>query len=755
MQAKAILNLVLGAALVGANLFCLNLLLSDFRGARLDLTEGRLFTLAPETKALLAEPEEPLEIIFYHSSIDKLHEKLRPLVGVLADTLKEFEAASSGKASTRIVDWDTAEKSVQERASNTFGVHPAPILVQSSDEEAVRNTYFAVVVSYGDQFERYEHEQLYRVVPTGSSGDFRVDLLNVEYLVAKAVHKVVRGFESIGASLATNNLKASITLFFSPEDVLPKHLKKVPGYAKTVTKKLADEALGRLKVETIDPTGDSPDKKALRAEIRRTMGVREVALDLDGKEGFFSWAVIKVGDASAPLPLVTLGDEMSESDVREAISGQLKAMIPGFLTTVGIATPDAAQNPMAKMMGQPESPQEFKDLVPILQQEFEVREVNLGEGKPIPREISVLVLVRPQDYSDKTLYEIDQFVMRGGRLVVCADAYAFDIDAAMQSGDMNTPKPISIGKFRDMLRSYGAQIGDAMVMDTRCDVLHLARRGASGRRNDVEYFDVKNPYAIFLEGADGIAASHPITQKQNLLRLSWATPVSIATAEAGTDSRPAKPGIPPTVKGAELAWASKDSSTSTDVARAKSLLDSGFNYRPPSGAGKTCVAVALQGTFPSFFADKPIPGKETPTSKPTDSKPADEDSDHTPRLKSSRETSVVVIGDSDFCSPLIQLQAFHVAREALNENLQFLRNSIDFYGPDAQLMGIRNRERVQRPLAALRGMEKDERKSSAALATQLALWLPLTAVVLLGGTWTVLRMNRRPLPLPTRQGGAS
>jgi ABC-2 type transport system permease protein len=441
------LQLVAAVALLLANVVAFNMLFGHVRGIRADLTEGKVYTLAPETRDLLTEPEEPLEIFFYHTSLDRLHEKLRPLVGPLSDVLREFEAASDGRVTTRIVEWDTADKATQDRAKDRFGVKSSPLQMQTSDEETVRDTYFSVVVAYGDQHQRYDHGELYMVVPTGAGLDIDVKLQNVEYLVAKAIFKVVRGFQSIGAALATQNTTARIELYFSPADELPKHLEKVPAHAQKIAKKLADEAMGRLKVETTTVSDKEEDAK-LRKRLSVENEITGIPTDFFSQKVIYSYAVITAGGHTVAIPLVSVAEEMSEFEVRTAIEGPLKALIPGFLVTVGVMSPDASKNPMAQMMGQRQPPEEFRDTIGVLESEFDVRRIDVSDGKPIPRDVGVLVIIRPESLSEKAIYEIDQFVMRGGRLVVCADAFSFDLERAMQLRSANTIKKVDFDGFR-------------------------------------------------------------------------------------------------------------------------------------------------------------------------------------------------------------------------------------------------------------------------------------------------------------------
>lgn len=734
---------LLGAiVLLLGNVVAFNMLFGRVRGVRADLTEGKIYTLAPQTRELLQEPEEPLEIFFYHTALDRLHEKLRPLVGPLSDVLREFEAASNGKITTRIVEWDSADKATQDRAKDRFGVKASPLQMQTSDEETVRDTYFSIVVAYGDQHQRFDHGELYLVVPTGAGLDIDVKLQNVEYLVAKAIYKVVRGFQSIGAALATNDQTARIELYFSPAEAMPKHLEKVPQYAAKVVKKLVDEGMGRIKSETVT-VSDKPEDEKVRERLAAEYRLEGIPTDFFSQKLFYSYAVITTRGQSVKLELAKFGEEMSEFEVREAIEGTLKAMIPGFLTTVGVMSPDASKNPMAQMMGQRSPPQEFSNAISVLEAEFDVQKIDLTEGKPIPRQISILLIIRPENFSDKAIWEIDQFLMRGGRLVVCADSFSFDLDRAMQLRSANQIKRVEWEPFRKFLRHLGADVGDSMIRDSNSEVVRMMRPTGRG---EVEFLDVKLPYFVYVEGFD---KKHDIVAQQRFLLLDWATPVRAAKAAPGGEGQEPSLGVPAGVEAREIAWTSETSSTSTDKDEAEAQRK--LNYKPPPDAKREPVVLVLRGVFPSYFAGKPVPGEKAPESRP-ESGASRPEKDRTLRLDKSKETSVVVIGDSDFLSQIVA-EAFGVDNK-LRPNFTLLRNAIDFGGPEARLMAIRNRETVQRPLLGLRKFDEEERKAKTGFSRWMAFAVPCTALLLLGVGWAILRHNKKPLDLPARSAAS-
>jgi ABC-2 type transport system permease protein len=743
MRGRHLSTLALTTVLVLGNVVCFNLLFGKIRGLRADLTDDGVYTLAAETKALLQEPEEPLELFFFFTSIDKLHEKLRPVALLIQDKVQEMGTASNGKVAVRLVDWEKADKAVTDRATNEFGVKPLQLQVQTADEAAIRNTYFAVVVAYGDRHERFEGRQLWRITSLGT--DILVEPENVEYLVAKAVNKVVRGFNSVGAALASKNLEASVDFYFSPESELPENLKKVPVHAKKVSDKLKQDAGGRLKVSIADPTGDAPEAQALRAKLER-QGLRDIQLD-PTKPGFWSWAVVKVGKEAAPVALINFGDDLTESDVRDAIQGTLQQMIPGFLTVVGLAAPDPEEDPMARMMGKQAPPQEFADLREMLSAEFEVKSVDLKSGKPVPRDVSVLLLMRPADLSDRALFELDQFLMRGGRLVVCADPYGFDMQAAMSSRRLESKK-YELGKLREVLRHYGAEVGEGYVLDTESWQMTLMDQVYEGGRQKPTAEKFKFPFFLAPPDAD-IDSKHPITARLRNLLFCRAVPVGLAEAVPAAESRPAKAGVPAGVTGAVLVRSSKDGSTTTDMEEGLRLAKAG-GYSPPPAAKSYGLAVALQGKFPSYFADKPIPpapGKADAPEAPA-SRPAEE----ARLIKQSSATSLVVVGDADFVSPLTSY--FFQLQEDLKPNFAFVRNALDFGGDEQRLMAVRNREQARRPLVDLAKKTPEERGRSQDLARWAAFVAPCLALLALAAVWFFVRKSGSAAP-PARSSAAA
>jgi ABC-type uncharacterized transport system involved in gliding motility auxiliary subunit len=96
------------------------------RSTRIDLTQGKLYTLSPGTRATLAKIDEPLVLRFYYSK--KLGDEI-PSYGVYAqrvrEMLQEYAAAANGKI--QLQELDPLPFSAVEDRAVAFGLQGVPL----------------------------------------------------------------------------------------------------------------------------------------------------------------------------------------------------------------------------------------------------------------------------------------------------------------------------------------------------------------------------------------------------------------------------------------------------------------------------------------------------------------------------------------------------------------------------------------------------------------------------------------------------
>src|SRR5690606_20582713 len=165
--------------LAAANFVAANLWLAPVGWARIDMTEGDLYSRSEATERQLDRLREPLLIRGYFSS--KTHPLLAPLVPRLKDLLEEYAVAAGGRAQVEFVD-PTRDTALAEEAAAKYGIRPIPFQTASRYQTAVVNSYFDVVVAYGDQYETLGFRDLIEVKVQGER-DLSVALKNPEYSI--------------------------------------------------------------------------------------------------------------------------------------------------------------------------------------------------------------------------------------------------------------------------------------------------------------------------------------------------------------------------------------------------------------------------------------------------------------------------------------------------------------------------------------------------------------------------------------------
>src|SRR5256884_4563874 len=168
----------------------------------------------------------------------------------------------------------------------------------------------------------------------------------------------------------------------------------------------------KLTIQKFNPLPDSDAEDSAKLD-----GIEGQAVSAEG-EPFYLGLAVKMLDEMVALPFLSPSRErMLEYDVARAISQVITPQKP----VVGVmsALPAFGEfNPMMMRMGQ--RGQEPWIIINELKRDFAVKEVSLGVDK-IDEDIKVLVVIYPREISDGAQYAIDQFVLRGGKVVAFLD----------------------------------------------------------------------------------------------------------------------------------------------------------------------------------------------------------------------------------------------------------------------------------------------------------------------------------------------
>ncbi len=723
-------GLILTVALVGLNLVLLNVWLYPLSRARLDLTQQREYSLSPTTYELLSNLQEPLLIRGYFS--EKTHPLLAPLVPRIRDMLAEYRLASNGQVVVEIVD-PVRDAEKETEANQTYGIQPTPLQTADRYGASVVNAYFDVLIRYGDQSEVINFRDLIEIQPY-RNGQVDVRLRNLEYDLSRAIKKVVYGFQSIDALLASIQEPVKLTLYYTPA-TLPDWLKEAPATIQQVAQDIGAVSNGKFSFERVDL--DDPASPANRQAMVDQFGLQPIPTFLFSTDSYYLHMVLQMGDQAQ---LLYPSGELSEANIRTGIESALKRSAPGFLKVVGLWTPP--DTPTQDMFGQMQpSFKQYRTITRQLGLDYTVKPVNLSTGQ-VPRDVDVLVVIAPQGMTDKERYAIDQYLMQGGAVVVAAGNYVLNPD--MFTGNLGVQKVE--GGLQELLAHYGVNVGDSLVLDPQNEPfpVQVARDLGGMQVREIQAID----YPFFVDvRPDGMDSQSPILASLPAVTLNWVSPVEV------DEAKNANRQVDTLLRSSPASWLRSN----TDIQPNLDLYPQmGF---PVEGEPQAYpLAVSVQGVFESYFKDKPSPLTESADSQQTGpnadplSQPATVEQPEQPTtigtIESSPETArLVVIGSSEFLNDIVfDLSASLSGNRYLN-NLQFMQNTVDWSVEDLDLLNIRSRGTSARVLNPLT-------ESEQSFWEGLNYGLALLALLAIGLVWRWRRQNEQPMELlpPAKTG---
>ncbi|MCC6746889.1 MAG: Gldg family protein [Deltaproteobacteria bacterium] len=709
----------LAVLLLAANLVLLNVLASGVRAARLDLTERKEYSISPVTAKLLHELDAPLLIRGYFSS--KTHPLLAPLVPRIRDLIKEYGAVGGSLVRAEFLD-PRQDGATEREANEDYGIKSVPLPFADRYESALVNSYFSVLVKYGDKYEKLDFDDLIELKVTGYR-DMEVRLRNLEYDLTRAVKKVVHGFQPLETLFSRLGAPVTLSAYVTPKS-LPESLKDFPKRLERVAAELARRAGGRFKLALVDPSG--PGRAELREELQRKYGFKPLSASLLAEETFYLHLLLTAGDKHERVyPAM----EMTEADLRNEVQAALKRLAPGFLKTVGLVVPSEAEPPAGNPMARRPPPmRRFELLKAKLGETYTVKELELKSGR-VPGEVDTLLVVGAQDLDEKSRFALDQYLMRGGALIVCAGRFAMD---ASPQGGLGV-KGVKTG-LEELLAGWGVTLREELVLDPQNEAFPVPVD------RDVGGYTVRElqllPYPFFVDVRQkGMAEDHPTVGRLPSVTLQWVSPLEVKD--------PAGAKSVTLLRSSGGSWTQKHAGIQPDFAKHP---EKGFG--PGEGGTKAHVLAALlTGRFESGFKDKRSPLEAAPKGGAKDQGATGGEA--TGRvLKSSPEGArLAVVGSGEFLNDAVLEISRQTGSDRFTSNLQLAQNLVDWSVADVDLLTIRSRGAYARTLAPM----DDAARSRWELGNYLA-------VVALLGLLVAFTLHRRrsvkPLPLVPADGGA-
>jgi len=476
---------------------------------------------------------------------------------------------------------------------------------------------------------------------------------------------------SDGSRQVLGKLENDVVLKFyfsasSPE--MPMGLKTYANQVQDLLKEYELAGKGRVTLEAYAP---KPDTDA--EEWAQRYGIEPQQTNPFGQPVYFGLVAV-CGESEQVLPGFNPRTEATlEYDVTRLITRVAWPEKPVIGVLSSLSVLGAPQNPM--MMMQRRQPRDegwtaFREL----RKDYTVREIKT-DAEEIDADIKALIVVHPKDLSDKTLFAIDQFVLRGGRLIVCVDPFSIaDFEANQQQNPMmmqmggGQAGPSTLGKLFD---TWGVAFDTSKIV---ADLSAATKLNAGGGRVE------DNPAFLSL-GQANMAKGDLLTAQLSSVMMPFAGALSANTSKD--------------LAFTPLITTSTDNACLVDQMNAQFGMAAMRSQLKPDGAQRV-LAARLQGTFKTAFPNGPEPADGAGTNA-------------VPGLLTSGTSTVMVFGDADFLNDRFCVQVmntlFGAIAQPINDNLTLFGNTVEQLAGREELIGVRSRGQFNRPFAKVDALE--------------------------------------------------
>jgi len=476
----------------------------------------------------------------------------------------------------------------------------------------------------------------------------------------------------------------NLTFYFSRETATKQSPLLLP-YATRVREFLEEVAArsnGKLRLRVVDPQPFSEDEDRANAA-----GVQPLPTGGNGETLFFGLAGTNSTDGHAVIASFQQErEQFLEYDVAKLIQelGQPKKPVIGLLSSIDM---QGRSDPMSGQMS------ESWPVVAEIEQLFTLRHLAPDLDRIEP-DVDVLMVVQPKRLPDKTLYAIDQFVMRGGRLLLFVDPVSgADRNAQDPSNPMTAALANQPSDLEPLLAAWGVLYDPKQVIGDLQLGLEV--------RTSMQDPPLRHIAILGLHQAD-MNAKDVITGSLETINMATA---GFLRQKPGAKTR-FEPLLLSSTEAAPIL-----ASRFVGLADPQTLRD-GFK---PTGV-RYALAARVTGTLDSAF----------PSGPPVDVKPASG-----PPAAHLTQThgpaNIVIVADTDMLLDFMWVQVHEVfgqrVAQTFANNGDFVANILDNLSGSEALISIRGRESFDRPFERFDALKRqaDERLRAKSLELQAEL----------------------------------
>lgn len=462
----------------------------------------------------------------------------------------------------------------------------------------------------------------------------------------------------------------------------------VQSYATTVEDLLLEfqkASNGKITLEKIDPRADTEaEDRAVGDDIQgHTMSA-------EGGKAYFGLAIQCLQQKEIIAALDPREEASLEYNIVRSLAkvSNTKRSVIGVMSSMPLATPAMNFPPMMQQRQQPPWM-----VIQQLRLDYDVREVPMS-SEAIDADINILLVIHPADVTEKAEFAIDQFLLKGGKVIAMVDPQCLVSQAYNSPGQMGMAPTVNVAPNSDMkslFKSWG------VTYDINSVVADMTYRTNTQGRAVPTFLTIDR---------NGINRDEPVCASLDLMQVF----------APGSFIMEKREGITSTT-----ILQSSENSEMIDSAVAEKARAQGLSSFQPSGK-KQLLAVRLNGNFKTAFPDGPprdkapaagapkLPGEKGGEEKKDAGAPArapDAKVEAKPAfLKESQSKDGVVFLFSDV-DMMYDMFAFESAPGgqpvaiARNSNAPLLLNVVEMLSGGADLISVRSRAVTKRPFTKM------------------------------------------------------
>ncbi len=445
-------------------------------------------------------------------------------------------------------------------------------------------------------------------------------------------------------------------------------------YAERIAKllqEMAEASAGRLRVERFDPLPFSAAEDLALAE-----GLENLPLGGSAGERFYLGLTGRNAvDQQQSIPFFSL---QNAGTLEYELAALVAALAETRKPKVGLATSQPLDG--NAILRQPS-----QAILDLIAPHFEIEAVELESGA-LPDDLDALMLVQPSGLSEAAAYNLDQFVMGGGRLLLFIDPYS-EQQALMNGQRGLPPLPPDFQAIEPLLQAWGIHMPAGRVIADRLSARQV-QVGSAGRQKIIDY-------VVWLSIPAGrLAADDPLVEQLQKLNLNTAGALQRPTTAKTEMTR--------------LAWSSAEAEV---IAAERMAINPDptallADYKP--GGTELTFAVRVSGAAESAFP-------EGPPASWFEALGADPEAIRIGHLTTSRANlQLIVVADSDLLFNAAWIGAGQGGGPApFAGNGDFIVNTLESLTDVPSLSNLRGRSIADRPFILIEELRREAELASA------------------------------------------